>query len=230
MQEAADHTYLAFDLADKYRMPVIVLADGMIGQMIEGVVLPPEKPLDSLPKRDWAAGRMYQRAAASGSNRKDAVHITSIDLVPESLNAKTCARFVRYDAIKAAEVRYEAVGCDDADLILVAYGTSARVCLGARMLAEQQGIKLGLFRPITLWPFPLLELGTIAVSGKPILTVEMSLGQLVEDVKLSVLETAKMGPFPKEKPPAPVHFFGHSGGIIPTEEEVFTEAQRIIGN
>ncbi|MDR3341751.1 MAG: 3-methyl-2-oxobutanoate dehydrogenase subunit VorB [Treponema sp.] len=222
VQECADLTYLAFDLADHYRIPVMVLGDGMIGQMIEGVVLPPERTLSELPQRDWTVGRRV------GSGRESR-HITSLDLVPESLEAKIKARFVRYDGIKARETRFECIGfpltTDEPvdgvrrgapDLTLVAYGTAARVALGAQKLAEKEGIRLGLFRPITLWPFPHTPLEKIAETGKPILTVEMSLGQLVEDVKLTVLGKA------------PVHLLGHSGGVIPTEEEVFAEAKRIL--
>jgi len=229
VQECADLTYLAFDLADKYRMPVLVLADGMIGQMMEGIVLPPEKSPSELPPRDWIAGKMYNRAASPDGCRT-ARHITSIHLKPEELEAITRARFARYEAIQAAEIRYEEIGCADADLILAAYGTSARVCLGAHKLAAQEGIKLGVFRPITLWPFPYQALGKIAAQGaaqgKPILTVEMSLGQLVEDVKLSVYEAFSSG---KTTTPTKIHLLGHSGGMIPTEEEVFAEAKRILG-
>jgi 2-oxoglutarate ferredoxin oxidoreductase subunit alpha len=211
VQECADLTYLAFDLADQYRMPVIVLADGMIGQMMEGVILPPERPLAELPKRDWAVGNM---AAAP----RPARHISSMHLVPEELEAKTKARFVRYDEIAAKETRYEQTGpAGAADLTLVAYGTAARVALGAKKLAEKEGIALGIFRPITLWPFPAEPLAKIAASGKPFLTVEMSLGQLVDDVNLAVLGKA------------PVHLLGHCGGVIPTEEEVFDEVKRILG-
>jgi 2-oxoglutarate ferredoxin oxidoreductase subunit alpha len=211
VQECADLTYMAFDLADQYRVPVIVLADGMIGQMMEGVVLPPEKQMSALPVREWTVGGMAGREAR---------HITSIHLVPEELEAKTRARFARYETIKAAETRFEETGCENADLVLVAYGTCARVCLGARMLAEKEGIKLGVFRPITLWPFPYGVLGKFIARGKLVLTVEMSLGQLVEDVKLSAYE-AGVTPF--------IHLLGHSGGMIPTEEEVFAEAKKILG-
>jgi 2-oxoglutarate ferredoxin oxidoreductase subunit alpha len=219
VQECADLTYLAFDLADQYRMPVIVLADGMIGQMMEGVVLPPEKPLPALPARGWTAGNMAARQM-SPNGRREARHITSIHLVPEELEAKTRARFARYETVRAAETRYEETGCADAELILVAYGTSARVCLGAKMLAEKEGIRLGVFRPVTLWPFPSTALGAIAGRGKPLLTVEMSLGQLVEDVKLAAFEAGVS---------AKVHLLGHSGGMIPTEEEVFAAAKKIVG-
>jgi len=207
VQECADHTYLAFDLADKYRMPAIILADGMIGQMIEGVVLPPEK---ETPKRDWTVGNMKGRAAR---------HITSINLVPEELEAITIERFARYEKVKAAEVRYEDNGCAEADLVMVAYGTCARVCLGAMMLAKKEKIKLGIFRPVTLWPFPYEALGKVAANGKPVLTVEMSLGQLVEDVKLSAFSAGAK---------TDIHLLSHSGGIIPTEEEVFAKIKEIL--
>jgi 2-oxoglutarate ferredoxin oxidoreductase subunit alpha len=220
VQECADLTCLAFDLADQYRTPVIVLADGMIGQMMEGVVLPDERPLSDLPKRDWTVGHL------PGSASRASRHISSIHLVPEELDAITRARFARYETIKQNEIRFEALGCGTAlgersgegpDLTLVAYGTSARVCLGAKKLAEKEGIKLGLFRPVTLWPFPYEALGSIAETRKPLLTVEMSLGQLVEDVRLAASGRA------------PVHLLGVTGGVIPTEEQVFAEVKKILG-
>jgi len=229
VQESADLTYLAFDLADKYRMPVIIQIDGMIGQMMEGVVLPPERPLNDLPSRDWTAGKMSLRAAPDNSpgGRKEARHITSIHLVPDNLEGITKARFERYETVKANEIRYEDTGCADADLILAAYGTSARVCLGARKLAEKEGIKLGIFRPISLWPFPYKEIAKIAATGKPILSVEMSLGQFVEDLKLSVYEAVVSGASGNSV--SKIHLLGHSGGVIPTEEEVFLKAKNILG-
>ncbi|MDR2193274.1 MAG: 3-methyl-2-oxobutanoate dehydrogenase subunit VorB [Treponema sp.] len=216
VQECADLTYRAFDLADEWRMPVIVLADGIIGQMMEGIVLPPERRLEDLPKRDWTAGRRAEQG------RNEARHITSLDLIPENLEAKIKARFERYERIKEREVRFEAVGTEDADIILVAYGTSARIALGAKKLAERAGIKAGLFRPITVWPFPYKQLAAIAESGAPILTIEMSLGQLVEDVKLSLLERAP------HTPQSAVHLLGHSGGVVPTEEEAFERICAIV--
>jgi 2-oxoglutarate ferredoxin oxidoreductase subunit alpha len=225
VQECADLTSLAFDLSDKYRMPAIILADGMLGQMMEGVVFQPEKSMKELPSRDWTAGKMTERAAAS-NGRREARHITSINLNPAELEALTKARFVRYETVKANETRYEEIGCEDADLVLVAYGTSARVCLGSRMLAEKEGIKLGIFRPITVWPFPFKALSGLAAKKKTFLTVEMSEGQLVEDVKLSVYDAVTTGGLAS---PGKVHFLGRSGGVIPTEEEVFAKAKRILG-
>ena len=217
VQECADLSYLAFDLADKYRMPVMVLVDGMIGQMLEGVVLPPERSIGDLPKRSWTVGHRDE-STASKKSRRASRHITSINLVPEQLEAKTRVRFERYKTIMKDELRFEESGCEGADIILTAYGTSARVCQGAKKLAEKKGVKAGLFRPITLWPFPYEELKKLARGGKPILTVEMSLGQMVEDVHLSVLGSA------------PVYLLGHSGGVIPTEEEVFKKIKMILEN
>jgi 2-oxoglutarate ferredoxin oxidoreductase subunit alpha len=221
VQECADLTYLAFDLADQYRVPVIVLADGMIGQMMEGVVLPPERSPDSLPKRDWAVGHLPEREGKAGG---PAAHITSINLVPEELEARNKKRILRYETIKAKEVRFEATGFETGpDLTLVAYGTSARIALGAKKLAEQEGIKLGIFRPITLWPFPGEALAQAVSPGNPLLVVEMSEGQLVEDVKLSLYDAGL------SSDRSAVHLLGHSGGVIPTEEEVFRAAKNILG-
>jgi len=215
VQECADFTYLAFDLADKYRMPVIVHADGLIGQMVEGLTLPPEK---TVPKYEWSAGGMAKA-------KRKAIHITSIELVPEVLEAKTKERFTRYEKVKASEIRYEEYGwetgaaCSDADLTMVAFGTCARICQGAQKLAKKEGIKLGVFRPITLWPFPYEALGKIASNGKPLLSVEMSLGQLIEDVKLSAYYCGSK---------SDIHLLGRSGGVIPTEEEVFAKVKEIL--
>jgi 2-oxoglutarate ferredoxin oxidoreductase subunit alpha len=214
VQECADLTALAFELSDKYRMPAIVLADGIIGQMMEGVVLPePVDPAKTL-KRDWTVGNM-------AASHRDSRHITSIFLVPEELQARNRSRFARYEAVKAAEIRYEESGCAGAELIIVAYGTSARIARGAAELAEAEGIKAGIFRPITLWPFPSKALGKLAARGKPILVVEMSEGQMIDDVKLSIFDESG-GARPE------IRFLGHSGGVVPTEEEVFAEIKRIL--
>ena len=230
VQECADHTYLAFDLADKYRMPVIVLADGVIGQMMEGIDLPKEKPAMKIPRRDWTVGKLYMRNSEDdrpNAPRIKARHITSMHLVPQDLEGVNKDRFERYKTIQENETLFEEYGLDDADLTLVAYGTSARVCLGARKLAENEGIKLGIFRPITLWPFPFQPLKKIALEGKPILAVEMSLGQMVNDVKLSVYEAAAESSIDCSLL-SKIHLLGHCGGVIPTEEEIFIEAKKIL--
>jgi 2-oxoglutarate ferredoxin oxidoreductase subunit alpha len=209
VQEAADLTHEAFDLADQWRMPVMILADGLIGQMMEGVVLPENRELSSLPKKAWAAG-------GQADTHRPINHVSSINLVPAELEASVIERFKRYDRIKAQEVRYEEVNVDKAELILVGYGTSARVSLGALEMAKKLGIEVGLFRPISLWPFPEKRVAELAAMGKKFLAVEMSMGQMVEDVKLAANGKAD------------VHFYGRCGGMIPTEEEVLAEIRRLL--
>ncbi len=209
VQEAADLTYEAFDIADEWRVPVMILGDGVIGQMMEGIVLPPERDLSSLPsKKDWAVGNMAGREAR---------HITSIHLVPAELEAIIFERFERYRKLAETLVRHEAIGCDDADLVLVAYGTSARVCRSAIELARAEGLKLGLFRPVTLWPFPSKELARIASRGVPLLSVEMSMGQMVEDIRLAVGSAS------------PVHLLPHAGGVVPTDDEIVARCRELLG-
>ncbi|MDR1470692.1 MAG: 3-methyl-2-oxobutanoate dehydrogenase subunit VorB [Spirochaetaceae bacterium] len=218
VQECADLTMLAFDLADRYRMPALLLADGLLGQMMEGVVLPEAIAPAALPARDWCVGN------AAG---RDYRHITSIHLVPETLQAKNQARFARYRIIEENETRYEIAAGADAhakpDIVLVAYGTSARICMSALQIARENGLNAALFRPITLWPFPKRALVDYAC-GAPILTVEMSEGQLVDDVKLAVLDGVYRG-----QALSPVHLLAHSGGVIPSETEVFAKMKEIAG-
>ncbi len=210
VQESADLTYLAFDLADKYLMPVLILADGVIGQMMEGIHLPPARDPKSLPdKSSWAVGNMGDSGRASR-------HITSINLVPAELEKKTRDRFARYDLIAKEETRFEKTSCDDADVVIVAYGTSARVSLGAVQRARKEGLKVGLFRPVTLWPFPKTEIASLAARGVKLLTVEMSMGQLVEDVTLAAMGKGT------------VALVSHSGGVVPTEEEVYERAKKLL--
>jgi 2-oxoglutarate ferredoxin oxidoreductase subunit alpha len=210
VQEAADLTFLAFDLADKWRMPVMVLADGMIGQMMEGVVFPEEKALSSLAKKPWAVGHRVDTGRPFN-------HITSLNLEPAGLEAQVLARYKRYEEIKKTEVRYEELNVERSDLVFVAFGTSSRVCLGAMEMAKKAGIDLGLFRPISLWPFPYARLAELAAKGKRFLAVEMNMGQMVEDVRLAVAGKAQ------------VDFFGRCGGMIPTEDDVLAEARRLLG-
>jgi 2-oxoglutarate ferredoxin oxidoreductase subunit alpha len=210
VQDAADLTFEAFQLSEKWRIPVLILADGLIGQMMEGVVLP--EPIDParLPRKQWAVG--YQEEMKRGIN-----HVSSINLVPDELEELNRIRFARYEQVKKELVRYEELMVDDAELVLVAYGTSARVCHGALDVARGLGMKVGLFRPISLWPFPYRRLEELAEKGARFLSVEMSMGQMVEDIRLAV------------NGKAPVDFFGRCGGNVPSEEEVFAVVKRLIG-
>ena len=204
VQEMADFVYLGFDLADKYRNPVLILADGMLGQMMEEV--------------EFAeSGRVKHRADHSSwttvgrENGRERHIITSLFLNPEVMEEVNLTLQAKYDSIQKNEVRFETVLTDDADYLVVAYGLSARVCHRAVELARQDGMKVGLLRPQTVFPFPSQPLSTLASKVRGMLVVEMSAGQMVEDVRLAV--DGKV----------PVEFYGRMGGMIPTPEEIFTQ-------
>jgi 2-oxoglutarate ferredoxin oxidoreductase subunit alpha len=186
----------------------VILADGLIGQMMEGVVLPPAREAGKLLDKPWAVGR-------GGPGKRN--HVTSCILDPLGLEASVKARFERYGRIARERTRFEEVDADKAELVFVAYGTAARVCLGAIQKAKEEGLELGLFRPISLWPFPDAELASLARKGKRFLAVEMSMGQMVQDVRLAVNGAAA------------VDFYGRCGGVIPSEEEVLAEAKKVMG-
>ncbi len=199
VQEMADFVGLGFDLAFKYRNPVMILSDGAIGQMMEKVWLSPQKER-SKTVPDWAT-------TGKPPTRKRNI-ITSLELDPnrqEIFNQKLVAK---YNEIREKEVRFEEYQCDDADYLFVAYGTSARVCQKSVEMAREQGIKAGLLRPITLFPYPSKQLYKLADRVRLMLAVEMSAGQMVEDVMLSVYGKV------------PVFHYGRMGGMIPTPDEV----------
>lgn len=205
VQEMADDVYKAFDLADMYRTPVMVLADGMLGQMMEPVVLPERKT--ELPDKPWAVtGHKGQRTHNI---------VNSLYLKPDELEATNVERFERYEAIKAAEQRAEEYLTEDADIVVVAFGATARIARSAVNKAREKGIKAGLIRPITLWPFPVDTIARSVGRAKAFLTVEMNMGQMVDDVRLAV------------NGQAPVEFFGRTGGIIPTPVETLAAIERL---
>lgn len=208
IQEAVDLMGTAFDLADTYTIPVLILADGMLGQMMEPVIFPDAENAKSYDHSQWSF------APAVGQQPHK---ITSFDIDPEKLEQMNIALQNVYSEVKAKEVRYETDGLEDAQYILVGYGTMGRILTSVVKAARKKGIKVGLFRPITLWPFPYEELKKAALDKKALLTVEMSAGQMIEDVKLAVEGTV------------PVHFYGRTGGMVPTPDEVLAELVRIIG-
>jgi 2-oxoglutarate ferredoxin oxidoreductase subunit alpha len=199
VQEMADFVELSFELAFKYRNPVMMLSDGAIGQMMEKVYLGPQKER-STTVPEWAT-------TGKPSTRERNI-ITSLDLDPYAQEAFNHKLIEKYKAIRENEVRYEEFGTEDADYLFVAYGTSARVCQKSVQLARNEGIKVGLLRPITLFPFPTKRINELANKVKGMLSVEMSAGQMVEDVMLSV--NGKV----------PVFHFGRLGGVITAPEEV----------
>lgn len=206
VQEMADLTTLAFDLADKWRNPVMILSDGILGQMMEPVTFGEVVPGGEVEK-PWAT--------TGAVNRKPNV-INTLDIVPESLERSNRRLLAKYDRIKEEEVRWQEVAVDDADLILVGYGTSARVARSALELARKQGLKVGLFRPISLFPFPEQQIRALAAPERQFLVVEMSGGQMLEDVRLAV------------EGRCPVHFTNRLGGMVPTPEEVLEKIETIL--
>ena len=208
IQEIIDLTQRAFDLADTYRMPVMILGDGILGQMMEPVVLQ-ANPSASLPEKTWAT---------NGTDGKRKKNITnSLYLQPEELEQKNRERFKRYEIIMEKEPLYDAYKTDDADIILVAYGAASRVCKNAITKARANGIKAGLLRPVTLWPFPARALKHEAEHAKAFICVEMSMGQMIDDVKLSI-ECKR-----------PVYFCGRTGGMVHTPDEILAKIEAVNG-
>jgi len=197
LQEAVDLTYQAFDLADEYRIPVMILGDGMMGQMMEPIEMPPFRK--KLPRKDWAL-----RGAAKGKSR----FMRSLLLDVHDLEEHNWKLYRKYEKISRKEVRFEEYDLQDAQFVVVAYGTAARIAKGAVKRLRDQGLLVGLLRPVTLWPFPMDALARIARGVKKILVFEMSMGQMVEDVKLAV------------EGRVPVDFYGRPGGIVVTPVEL----------
>lgn len=204
VQEMADFVDLAFELAFKYRNPSMILSDGVIGQMMEKVILPPIKPrrTEAEIKRDcpWATiGRTVDR---------DVNILTSLELQSEVMEKRNIHLQEKYSNIKSNEVRYEEIQVKDADYVIVAFGSVARISEKAIELAREEGIKVGLFRPITLWPFPEKEIAELAKTKKGFLVAELNAGQMIEDVRLSVNGKTK------------VAHFGRLGGMVPDPDEI----------
>ena len=206
VQEMADFVGLAFDLAFKYRNPAIILADGVIGQMMEKVVLPEQRPRltneEVMARCPWATfGKLKHR----GPNI-----VTSLELDPAEMEKRNIHLQQKYAEIEEKEVRYEEIHCDDAEYLIVAFGSCARIAQKAMEEARAEGIKVGLLRPITLWPFPSKAIAERSRQVIGILTVELNAGQMVEDVRLAV------------ECKVPVEYFGRLGGIVPDPDEVVT--------
>ena len=207
VQEMADCVYGAFDKADKYRVPVLLLADGLLGQMMEPVVLPEQRSLDELPAKPWATSGTHMEREHNIAN--------SLYLTADELEYLNFERFKRYSVIEAEEQRYECFQTEDAEIVLVAFGATSRIVRSAVVKARAKGIKAGLIRPVTLWPFPRKAFDELPASVSQLLSVEMSMGQMVDDVRLAVAGRI------------PVSFFGHTGGVIPTPAEVLEQIENL---
>ena len=214
VQEMYDFVDLAFTLAFKYRTPAMILSDGAIGQMMEKVAVGPQQERLA----DDKIKEKYPWATTGRKKGHERTFITSLDLDPYNFEKHNHVLQAKYKKIEENEVRVEMLNMEDADYAIVAFGTSARVSFKAMDLLRAKGHKVGLVRPITLWPFPKNEIGALTDHVKGFLTVEMNAGQMVEDVKLAV--NGKV----------PVEFYGRMGGVIPSPEEVVEAMeQKIIG-
>ncbi|MTK54576.1 3-methyl-2-oxobutanoate dehydrogenase subunit VorB [Paludibacter sp.] len=204
VQEMADHTVLAFDLAFKYRNPVMVLSDGIIGQMMEKVQLPPYQPRLT----DEQVREKCPWATTGKHGRKQQNVITSLELRSEEMEKINNRLQEKYNQVEQNEVRFEEYFCDDAEYLITAFGSCARICQKTIEILRSEGIKAGLLRPITLYPFPTEAIAKFAKQVKGILSVELNAGQMVEDVRLAVNGVT------------PVEFYGRQGGMTPTPDEV----------
>ncbi|HHY33634.1 MAG TPA: 3-methyl-2-oxobutanoate dehydrogenase subunit VorB [Firmicutes bacterium] len=207
VQELVNLTMEAFDLADMYRNPVMILGDAILGQMMEPVEMPEPRPTADLPAKTWAT---------TGACGRPKNVITSLFLDPAKLEKHNLRLAEKYRRMAAEQVRYATYMTEDADVVLVAYGTTARIARAALERARERGLRVGLFRPISLWPFPYEALAAATAGAAHVLVVEMSLGQMIEDVRLACGETK------------PVHFYGRTGGMSPSPREIMDEIVKIV--
>jgi 2-oxoglutarate ferredoxin oxidoreductase subunit alpha len=204
VQEMADCVFDGFDLADKYRNPVMILADGALGQMMEKVVFRPYDPKDHATAKPWATtGKSADRARNI---------ITSLHIQPEKMEEINKHLQEKYQRMQS-EVRFEEIHTGDADVVLVAYGLAARICHSAVEMGRARGLKLGLLRPQTLYPYPYAAIKALAKKVRSFHVVELNSGQMVEDVRLGV------------EGKVPVTFYGRMGGVVPSPEEVLQSVE-----
>ncbi len=208
VQEMVDCVVKAFEKADQYRMPAMILADGLLGQMMEPVEFP-EISATTVDKSSWAA--------TGHKNSREHHIINSLYLKPDELEKSVIERFKRYEVVKQELHDAELYNTEDCEILVCSYGAAARVAKSAVNSARAMGIKAGLFRPKTLWPFPVQELQEASKNAKVLLSVEMSMGQMVDDLKLAT------------NCDIPVEFFGRTGGVIPTPAEVLEQIKKLGG-
>ncbi len=211
VQEMADFVDLAFELAFKYRNPAMILSDGAIGQMMEKVVLPPFKPR----RTEEEIARECPWATTGRIGMRKPNIITSLELRSEEMEQNNLRIQAKYRVIEEKEVRFEEYKLEDAEYLIVAFGSAARIAKKVIAIAREQGIKVGLLRPITLWPFPYKRIGELGKKVKGILSLEINAGQMVEDIRLAV------------ECKVPVQWYGRLGGIIPEPEEVVEQIKKM---
>ncbi|MGM9840782.1 MAG: 3-methyl-2-oxobutanoate dehydrogenase subunit VorB [Candidatus Limisoma sp.] len=214
VQEMCDFVGLGWDLAFKYRTPAILLADGVVGQMMEKVVLPQQRR--RLTDEEVRERCPWAVTGKVGGRKRNVC--TSLELEPQKMEANNNRFQATYKQIEENEVRFEEIGTDDCDYLIVAFGSMARISRKAVEIARQQGLKIGILRPITLWPFPKKEVARLAAQVKGILVVEINAGQMIEDVRLAAGSNVK------------IEHFGRLGGIVPTPDEILDAfKEKILG-
>ncbi len=199
LQELVDLTFDAFDLADRYRNPVVILGDGLLGQMMEPVEFPEPVKRKNLPKKDWTL---------TGAQGRPSRFFRSLILDPTAMEEHNWKLHRKFQLIQKQEVKVETVGLEDAEIVIVAYGVAARIARGGINRARKEGIRVGMIRPITLWPFPTDLIKKTADRIKNFIAFEMNTGQMVDDVELAVKDKAE------------IHFYGRPGGSVPTPMEI----------
>lgn len=209
LQEMVDFVQDAFDAADYYRNPVMVMGDGMIGQMMEPIEFKEIPSTRALQPKTWATDGM------KGKRGKNIINSLALD--PAELERHNHKLQKKYDEMKEKEVRYEMYNMENAELVIVAYGTTSRIVKNAIADLKAEGINVGLIRPITLWPFPEKAFNELPSTVKGLLSVEMSMGQMIDDIKIATAGRL------------PVSFFGRTGGMIPSPEEVVAAVKETIG-
>jgi 2-oxoglutarate ferredoxin oxidoreductase subunit alpha len=203
VQEAVDMMILGFELAETYRTPVMLVADGMIGQMMEPVEIP---EFEEEPSPDIKGHEEWATIGAKGRSQN---LVKTLYLKPEQSWEHNLHLKAKYDLIEANEIRYEELNCEgDLDVLIVSFGTMARICKTAMAELQEKGVKVGMLRPQTLWPFPLMKIRELAARARMVFSIELSMGQMVEDVDRAV------------QGQAPVHFYGKAGGLVPIPAEV----------
>jgi len=212
VQEMADFVDLAFTLAFRYRMPAMILSDGVIGQMMEKLRLPAFKPRRT---REEIEQECPWAATGKRGGRKNNI-FTSLDLDPAVMEKHNEDLQRKYEVIRQNEVRYEEVNCEDAEYLIVAFGSAARISIKAMEICREQGIKVGLLRPITLWPFPTKRIQALSKKVKNILCMEINAGQMIDDVRLAV------------EGQCPVYHYGRMGGMVPTPEEIAEQVKVVL--
>ena len=212
VQEMADFVGLGFDLAFKYRIPVIMLADGVIGQMMEKVVLQPQQPR----RTNEEIARECPWASLGKPKGRDVNVITSLELQPEKMEERNIMLQKKYRTIEENEVRYELLGSENPDVAIIAFGCSSRISKKVIQVAAEEGIQVALLRPITLWPFPKEAVRELSQRVRSILVVENNAGQMLYDVKLAV------------EGRLPVEHYGRFGGIIPTPQEILDKIKTML--